>query len=267
MKAARILIAAAVILAVCSSAWAAPQQWQLRITKETCSHGHDFIAHQWDDHGIGGAFSDPTAAEPTYTAPPNTTGAEIQAALNCTATCAGDPENGIPQGTVSASASITITPIPHTLELEVTAEPIMVAAGDPSQLHAEAKDALGPVSWEWSDGGQGVFDPSPRVSSPLYWPTAPGRIPVRLNGTLESPYPVTEEAGLVLLSLSADGSAFTDVSADHWAYPEIMDVYWRGIVNGYGDGTYQPDWEVTRDQMAVYLSRSFRYLGAPDPTE
>ena len=256
MRGMKVLIVAAVILAVCSSAWA--DQWQLRITKETCSHGHEFIAHQWDDGGAGGTFSDPTAREPIYTAPPNLGPEAIQRALNCTATCAGDPENGIPQGTVSASAAITIEPLPHTLELEVTAEPILVAAGEPSQLHAEFK---------WDDGGRGFFQPSANVADPLYWPASPGRIPITVSGTVESPYSATDEAGLVLLSLSADGSAFSDVPADHWAYPEIMDVYWRGIVNGYGDGTYQPAWNVTRDQMAVYLSRSFRYLGASDPTE
>ena len=29
-----------------------------------------------------------------------------------------------------------------------------------------------------------------------------------------------------------------------------------GIVSGYDDGLYQPDWAVLRDQMAVYISRA-----------
>jgi hypothetical protein len=32
------------------------------------------------------------------------------------------------------------------------------------------------------------------------------------------------------------------------------------VVQGYEDGTYQPLWPVTRDQMAVYVARAFELL-------
>jgi hypothetical protein len=32
------------------------------------------------------------------------------------------------------------------------------------------------------------------------------------------------------------------------------------VVSGHGDGTYHPKWEVARDQMAVYVARSFELL-------
>jgi hypothetical protein len=31
----------------------------------------------------------------------------------------------------------------------------------------------------------------------------------------------------------------------------------HGVVNGYPDGTYHPERQVTRDQMAVYVARAF----------
>jgi len=49
---------------------------------------------------------------------------------------------------------------------------------------------------------------------------------------------------------------FTDVPTGHWAYDEIEYSVARNIVEGYGDGTYQPTWEVTRAQMAVFVARS-----------
>lgn len=41
-----------------------------------------------------------------------------------------------------------------------------------------------------------------------------------------------------------------------WAFSEIEACLAAGIVSGYPDGTYRPTLEVTRDQMAVYISRA-----------
>ena len=51
-------------------------------------------------------------------------------------------------------------------------------------------------------------------------------------------------------------SVFPDVPADHWAFGAIMACVNAGIVSGYDDGQYHGDWPVTRDQMAVYISRA-----------
>jgi peroxiredoxin len=54
----------------------------------------------------------------------------------------------------------------------------------------------------------------------------------------------------------APPGGFLDVSSDHWAYDEIMACDAAAIVSGYPDGTYHPELAVTRDQMAVYISRA-----------
>jgi DNA-binding beta-propeller fold protein YncE len=50
---------------------------------------------------------------------------------------------------------------------------------------------------------------------------------------------------------------FSDVPADHWAARWISACLWAGIVQGYGDGTYQPAAGVNRGQMAVFVWRAF----------
>ncbi len=55
-------------------------------------------------------------------------------------------------------------------------------------------------------------------------------------------------------------SVFSDVPFGSWAWAETEAAYWSGIVQGYTDGLYHPEIEVTRDQMAVYVSRS---VGTP----
>jgi PKD repeat protein len=49
---------------------------------------------------------------------------------------------------------------------------------------------------------------------------------------------------------------FPDVPTDHWAYAHIEYCVENGVVEGYDDGLYHPEYEVTRDQMAVYVARA-----------
>jgi hypothetical protein len=48
---------------------------------------------------------------------------------------------------------------------------------------------------------------------------------------------------------------FDDVPLDYWAYPQVKAVKDANIVAGFPDGTYRPALPVSRDQMAVYISR------------
>ncbi len=76
----------------------------------------------------------------------------------------------------------------------------------------------------------------------------------------------TGEAGLISYTPPATPT-FPDVLTDFWAYKYVEYAYEQGIVMGYPfpdpdnpDQTinlYQPDWIVTRDQMAVYIQRAF----------
>jgi len=50
--------------------------------------------------------------------------------------------------------------------------------------------------------------------------------------------------------------AFSDLGPDHWACGEILSCARAGIVSGYLDGTYHPEYPVTRDEMAAYISRA-----------
>ena len=49
---------------------------------------------------------------------------------------------------------------------------------------------------------------------------------------------------------------FPDVPSDHWAFEQISVCFNAAIISGYPDGLYRPDWPVTRDQMAVFISRA-----------
>ena len=53
---------------------------------------------------------------------------------------------------------------------------------------------------------------------------------------------------------------FPDVPATFWSHKHVEYCVGRGVVQGYEDGTYQPLWPVTRDQMAVYVARAFELL-------
>jgi len=57
---------------------------------------------------------------------------------------------------------------------------------------------------------------------------------------------------------------FPDIRPPHWAFSDIAVCFRADIVAGYDDGTYQPEWDVTRDQMAVYIARAKGWVSIDD---
>ncbi|MHB1127163.1 MAG: S8 family serine peptidase [Bacillota bacterium] len=60
---------------------------------------------------------------------------------------------------------------------------------------------------------------------------------------------------------------FIDVSTSYWGYKEIEAVSAAGLVNGYTDGSFQPNQPVSREQLAVMLVRALDYLDAHNPED
>jgi hypothetical protein len=55
----------------------------------------------------------------------------------------------------------------------------------------------------------------------------------------------------------APSGDFNDVPANYWAAAWIEQLAAEGITSGCGNGNYCPEAPVTRDQMAVFLVRTF----------
>ena len=53
-----------------------------------------------------------------------------------------------------------------------------------------------------------------------------------------------------------NGATFTDVNPSNWAYDYVQYTSDAGIVQGYSDGSYQPERTVTRGQMAAFIARA-----------
>ncbi len=51
-------------------------------------------------------------------------------------------------------------------------------------------------------------------------------------------------------------SSFSDVPKEHWAYEYISELTSRGIINGYDDGSFRPDANVTRAEFVTILCRA-----------
>jgi uncharacterized repeat protein (TIGR02543 family) len=61
---------------------------------------------------------------------------------------------------------------------------------------------------------------------------------------------------LSIVANFASAERFGDVDCGQWAVTEVAACCDAGIVSGYPDGFYHPELAVTRDQMAVYISRA-----------
>ncbi|MFC5529832.1 glycosyl hydrolase family 18 protein [Cohnella yongneupensis] len=65
----------------------------------------------------------------------------------------------------------------------------------------------------------------------------------------------------ILPEQSAAGSAFEDVAADSEHAADIAAAKKAGLVNGKGDGRFDPSAAVTREEIAVILARALAYAG------
>lgn len=65
---------------------------------------------------------------------------------------------------------------------------------------------------------------------------------------------------LLILGVSGTASAaanpFSDVPAGHWAYDAVAQLAADGVIEGYGDGTFRGDRQITRYEMAQMIAKA-----------
>ena len=64
------------------------------------------------------------------------------------------------------------------------------------------------------------------------------------------------------VNVSAAANPFSDVPAGHWAYNSVSKLAAEGVIEGYGDGTYRGDRNITRYEMAQMIAKAM----AKNPT-
>ena len=89
----------------------------------------------------------------------------------------------------------------------------------------------------------------------------------------------SEFAKMIILSIGmgnvstiVDSTGFPDVSVEHWAAPYIKAAYGQGIINGFDDGTFKPDENVTYEQAitmavrakSIFLKAEAEKIGYPE---
>ncbi len=109
-----------------------------------------------------------------------------------------------------------------------------------------------PTGWAWTFGdGSGSTQQSPIHNYGL-----PGMYSVTLVVTNGKTTSTKGWSRCVIVSKAHSGSyLFADVPQDYWAYTGVTACYDVDLVAGYPDDTYRPALSVSRDQMAVYVSR------------
>jgi acid phosphatase type 7 len=212
----------------------------------TDARGHAIASWSWSDGGAGGSFSDAAAQNPTYTAPVNLTGADVTIALTVTAIC--DDASQV-SGTALASLLVAPAPVVPAPAADFSAAPTR----GKGSLSVDFTDLSGdaPTSWLWSfgDGGTAVDQ------NPDHAYLTPGWYTVALTATNEVG-PDTETKGNYVTVSFLDVEITPLDAVDHWALYQVLACVKARIVQGYDDGTYRPLLPVSRDQMAVYISRA-----------
>jgi len=71
-----------------------------------------------------------------------------------------------------------------------------------------------------------------------------------------NPVTIVMDSDMTVTARFLSALDFADVGCDNWAHDEVEACFKADIVKGYPDGLYHPEFPVTRDQMAVYISRA-----------
>ena len=61
------------------------------------------------------------------------------------------------------------------------------------------------------------------------------------------------------VNIVEDNKNYFKDTENHWAYESINNMYNRGIVNGYGDGTFKPDNTVTRAEFVKMITNAVAF--------
>ncbi|MFH1514608.1 MAG: putative porin [bacterium] len=65
---------------------------------------------------------------------------------------------------------------------------------------------------------------------------------------------------LVTLGGIASAKSFDDVPRSHWAYDAVDYLASKGLIEGFGDGTYRGNKEMTRYELAMLIARAYARL-------
>ena len=119
-----------------------------------------------------------------------------------------------------------------------------VAGGQSAVLPASASGGAEPYVCAWSPTA-GLDDPT------LLQPTASPSVTTVYSLTVTDALGQTAQDAVTVAVAS-----FVDAPPSQWAFSEIESCISAGVVGGYDDGTYRPGLLVSRDQMAVFISRA-----------
>ena len=76
-----------------------------------------------------------------------------------------------------------------------------------------------------------------------------------------TPTPIPSSTPITTATPTACSLQFSDVSPDNAFYPFIRCMACRGIISGYGDGTFRPGIDITRGQIAKIVSNAAELNG------
>jgi hypothetical protein len=190
----------------------------------------------------------------------------------------------------AAAAPFTDVPIDHPFCREIaTVEEKGVTTGYPDGTFRPGdpitRQAVAAMLWRAANADHPGLEPAPCVAPPF--PDVPISHPfcghirdaALLNifngyddGTFRPGTNISRQAVAAVLTRFPDGpipllvcgaAPFTDVPADHAFCNEISFLASVGVVNGYGDGTFRPGIDISRQAFAAMLVRWINELDGP----
>ncbi len=150
-----------------------------------------------------------------------------------------------------STTSRTLTVLDPKPAISGLSVPLKIGSAEPSVSLSASLSGKPPILSIWTLIGP--LATSTLSGNPVQWaPNALGSHQVRLQAS---------GAGIAFggpVAVTVVPSSFSDVSPTHWAWSSVEILFGNGITSGCGPRAFCPESNVTREQIAVLLERSFR---------
>lgn len=159
-------------------------------------------------------------------------------------------------------AAGTFKYVPALFETVNGATAVTVKSSLPGGIIAVAQNpvSFGDTAGHWAEAQIGLLASKLIVNGPSAGSFAPAGNVSRA----EFAAMLVRSLGLVP-DASAPGAAFTDVPAGAWYASDAAAAAALGLVQGYADGGFRPNAQITREQMAVMAARALKLMQTDAP--
>ncbi|UQZ34547.1 hypothetical protein C2I18_14080 [Paenibacillus sp. PK3_47] len=165
-----------------------------------------------------------------------------------------NPQNATAVSFDPATGTISFVPSVFTAKADGTTEVSVTRNSNSYYTVVQSSKTFGDTAGHWAKAAIDLLASKLIITGTSSTEFSPSKMVSRA----EFAALITRSLGLATVS---GGTSFSDVSTSAWYADAVQTAAAAGLITGYTDGTFKPNSPITRQEMAVILSKAIKYTG------